>query len=156
MTTYNELETSDAWECVTRKGHHKPNSQRYPDSCGCEEQTRGGYAYRDLVYEQVDAAATTSFDRVRFYHQSDIVLKNADVIKVKTHGWGSRPTTRERINKELPRGFDLVQRDFKVVLSLPCGDVVDVPGAFRLEFNSLPDGVEVTKSNGDKIVDVLL
>lgn len=156
MTTYKELEDSDAWKCVTRKGHHKPNSQRYPDNCGCSAQTRGGYAYRDLVFERVDASVSISFDRVRFYHQSDIVLKSADCIKVKTHGWGSSSTTRERINKELPCGFDLVQRDYMVRLSLPSGDLVDVPETFRLEFNSLDDGgVEVTKTNGDKVVDVV-
>lgn len=100
----------DNFKIVKRGGHHKPNSQGYGANCGCEKSTRGGYAYRDKVAESTNTKAT-EWDRIRFYHQAPVVKKNAEKIRVNTHGHGLNPTTRERINKELPHGYRLRQRD---------------------------------------------
>lgn len=124
----------DNYKITERKGHHKPNSQRYPD-CGCEEETRGGYAYRDKVAESTSKEA--EWDRIRFYHQAPVIKKKNNLIKVDTHGYGNRDTTRERINKELPREFRIVQRDYEVKLKTPEG-LKDAPENFIIE----TDGAE--------------
>lgn len=123
----------DNYKITERKGHHKPNSQRYPHNCGCEPSTSGGYSYRDKVAEATNMKAT-EWDRIRFYHQAPVVKKNADLIQVNTYGHGLNPTTRERINKELPRGFKLKQKNYEVKLRLPNGDLIDVPRRFKIDF----------------------
>jgi len=125
----------DNYKITERKGHHKPNSQRYPDRCGCEESTGGGYAYKDKVAESTNKEA--EWDKIRFYHQAPVVKKKNNLIKVDTHGYGTKRTTRERINTELPRGFRIVQRDREVKLKTPEG-LKDVPEKFTIE----TDGVE--------------
>lgn len=126
-----QLET-DHYKITERKGHHNPHRQhRGGFNCPCEEETRGGYAYRDHVAKATDKAA--EWEKIRFYHQAPVVRKKSDKYKVDTHGYGTSNTTRERINKELPRGFNLIRRDYEVFLQLPTGDKVEVPEKFIIE-----------------------
>jgi len=117
------------WKITERKGHHKPNSQRYPNNCGCHASTDGGYAYRDIVVKST--ADQTKWNTIRFYHQSPVVKKNSDTIKVNTHGYGTSPTTRQRINKELPTGIKLRQKDFELKLEVD-GELKDVGRTFKV------------------------
>lgn len=133
----------DNYKIVKRGGHHKPNSQGYGANCGCEKSTRGGYAYRDKVAESTNTKAT-EWDRIRFYHQAPVIKKNAEKIRVNTYGHGLNPTTRERINKELPHGYRLRQRDYTVKLDTPEG-LKEVPQKF-----DLVDG-EIRRTTGEKV-----
>jgi hypothetical protein len=117
------------WKITERKGHHKPNSQRYPNHCGCHASTDGGYAYRDIV---VKSTADTKWNTIRFYHQSPVVKKNRDTIKVDTHGYGLNSTTRQRINKELPTGIMLRQKDFELKVEVN-GELKDVGRKFKAD-----------------------
>lgn len=135
----------DNFKITERKGHHKPNSQTYGHNCGCEEETRGGYAYRDKVAESTNTKAT-KWDKIRFYHQAPVVKKNADIIRINTYGHGPNPTTRERINKELPRGIKIVQRDYEVKLEVN-GDLVEIPGKFDIDYRT----GEIRETTGNKI-----
>jgi len=123
----------EKFEITKREGHHDPNpSHPRQRGCACEETTKGGYAYRDIVAERIAEDSETEWDRIRFYHQADVVKKNSEVIEVDTHGYGTSSTTRDRINRELPKGFRLVQRDYEVKLRLPNGGLIDVPENFRI------------------------
>lgn len=123
----------DNFKITERKGHHKPNTQRYHQSCGCEPSTPSGNAYRDKVAESTNTKET-KWDRIRFYHQAPVVKKNADVIEVNTYGHEHRPTTRERINMELPKGFRLKQEDHEIKLEVPNGGKIKVPRRFKIDF----------------------
>lgn len=138
-----QLDT-EQFKIIERGGHHKPNSQRYPDNCGCEESTRGGYAYRDIVAESTNTKAT-KWDRIRFYHQAPIVKKNNEKIRVNTYGYGLHRTTRDRINQELPRGLKIVQRDYTVKLEKEDGELIEVPEKF-----DVVDG-EIRRTTGEPI-----
>jgi len=118
------------WKITERKGHHKPNSQRYPNHCGCHASTDGGYAYRDIVAKST--TDKTKWNTIRFYHQSPVVKKNHDTIKVDTHGHGLNPTTRQRINKELPTGLMLRQKDFELKLEVN-GELKEVGRTFKAD-----------------------
>jgi len=123
----------DNFKITERKGHHEPNGQRrHHARCGCKPSTSSGYAYRDKVAERTGGDKEETWDRIRFYHQSPVVKKNADVVEVNTHGHGRNSTTRERINKELPHGFKIRQKDFEVKLELPNGDLMDIPEQFQI------------------------
>lgn len=133
------------FKIVERDGHHEPNGQRgHHARCGCAVETSGGYAYRDKVAESTNTKKTT-WDRIRFYHQSPIVKKNGNIIRVNTYGYGGKPTTRERINKELPTGFRITQTDHEVKLELPNGDEVDIPRQFDIQ----PADNSIRKPSGD-------
>jgi len=135
----------DNFKITERKGHHKPNTQGYGHNCGCEESTRGGYAYRDKVAESTNHKAT-KWDRIRFYHQAPVVKKNSDIIRVNTYGHGLNPTTRERINKELPRGLKIVQRDYTVKLKMN-DELVEIPEKFDIDYRS----GEIRETTGNKL-----
>jgi len=138
----------DNYKITERKGHHKPNGQRrHHAKCGCSASTSGGYAYRDKVAKS--DSETAEWDKIRFYHQSPVVKVNYGVKwLVNTHGHGRNQTTRERINKELPRGFRITQTDFEVMLVLPNGDEIEIPRKFEIDFKAnqikKPDGTVLT------------
>lgn len=139
----------DNYKITERKGHHQPNTQGYGHNCGCEEETQGGYAYRDKVAEST-SHKQTRWDKIRFYHQAQVVKKNGDLIEVDTHGHGLNSTTRERINKELEQGFKIVQRDYEVKLKLPNGDLLELPTEkFQIDFVNN----QVLSSSGDTLVE---
>lgn len=138
------------YKITEKNGHHEPNGQlTHHAKCGCSGTTRGGNAYRDVVVKSETDKA--EWEKIRFYHQSPVVKINYGVKwRVNTHGHGLNPTTRERINKELPRGFKVVQRDYEVKLSLPNGDNIKLPVE---EFDINLQDHTVTKTNGDTIVE---
>ena len=148
-----ELQQQDSKEIIEKSGHHQRNN------CTCVAETDGGNAYRDIVVKYETNGGDTC--RERYYHQSRVVSRYADndelqKIDVHTHGYGSSSTTRERINKEMPSGFRLVQRDYVPMLSLPSGDRVSVPKRFTILYDELEDGwIRVADWNGENcIVDV--
>ena len=154
-----EARESDTKKIIEKSGHHEPNTQRYHRGCGCEGETKGGNAYRDLVIEYETNGGDTATER--FYHQSRVitVYRNEGAIRkvdVNTHGYGGSSATRERINKELPDGFRMTQKDDIPMLELPSGDVVDVPQRFTILYDELEDGwVRVANWDGSKpVVDV--
>lgn len=138
------------YKITDRKGHHKPNGQmRHHAKCGCSASTKGGYAYRDVVVKEDSESA--EWQKIRFYHQSPVVKVDYGVKwVVDTHGHGLNPTTRERINKELPQEFKVVQRDYEVKLSLPNGDTIELPvEKFEIDYRNN----QVVKTNGEVICD---
>lgn len=146
-TPEEQLDT-DNFKITEREGHHKPNSQRrYNARCGCSTSTRGGYAYRDKVAESTNTKET-KWDKIRFYHQSPVVKKNSEIVRVNTYGYGLSSTTRKRINKELPPGFKLKQREFRVMLEVPTGDAIEVPEKFDIQ----PIDNSIREPNGDLIL----
>jgi len=60
-----------------------------------------------------------------------VVKKNSDTIKVDTHGYGTSPTTRQRINKELPTGIMLRQKDFELKVEVN-GELKEVGRNFKV------------------------
>jgi len=141
----------EKYEITKRGGHHPPNTQGYGYNCGCEESTRGGYAYRDKVAEATTSKA--EWQKIRFYHQAPVIKINPHKVRVDTHGHGLNPTTRERINREIPRGFKIVQRDYTVKLRLPNptdenkGGLIDVPEKFEINVRTH----KIKKPSGDLI-----
>jgi len=93
-----------------RDGHHDPNPDYNPRrvqrrSCGCEPQTSGGYAYRDVTVEMPDGRT------VYFYHQSAVVVERDGQYRLDNHGYNTS-TTKERINRYTPGEYFVRQRDF--------------------------------------------
>lgn len=119
-------EMADRGEIVNRGGHHEPDSygrlrldRDDNGNCGCEPQTDGGYAYRDMTIE--DGSLT-----VHYYHQSPIVTEVSQfgtVWQVSSCGYNT-PTTKARINRYLPSGFKVFQTAFDWRLSTPTDDIV--------------------------------
>lgn len=161
-TPLTEAQENEKIEIVEKGGHHTLENTHgvFAVSCGCTPETDGGNAYRDLVteFENNDGATV----RKRYYHQSRVVTtvtnSEGDTTKldINTHGFGDRPTTRERINKELPSGFRMTQKSHVPMLELPSGDLVDVPQRFTIRFDELEDGwIRVANWDGTKpVVDV--
>lgn len=112
---YDEArENGDVTHC---DGWHKP--ARFQDrrhfgqrGCGCDLVTEKG-AYRD---ETVEYDGLT----VHFYHQSPVVTERDGTYRLSSCGYQTS-TTKERINRYLPRGYRVVQRDFVWYLETPEG-----------------------------------
>lgn len=110
---------------VTEKdGYHQPGGRHGP-RCGCELTTRNG-AYRDTTVQMPDGRT------VHFYHQSPVVVRDGATYRLDSHGYRTM-TTKERINRHLPRGWKVIQRDFEWFLTTPDGE--------RREF---ADGMTIT------------
>lgn len=96
-------------ECTHRDGWHRPgrfkDGSRFhrPPRCGCELVTEKG-AYRDEAWE-VDGAT------VHYYHQSPVVVEIDGRYRLDNCGYQTS-TTKERINRYLPSGYRVVQRDY--------------------------------------------
>lgn len=145
----NQQLNMDDYKITERKGHHTPNGQRrHHARCGCSPSTSSGYAYRDIVVKSDSENA--DWDKIRFYHQSPVVkIKYGVEWVINTHGHGRNPTTRERINKDMPQGFRITQTDYEVKLVLPNGDEIEIPEKFKIDYR---DNQVVTPS-GDLICD---
>lgn len=130
------------YKITKESGHHNRHN------CPCVEVTDSGNAYRDVIAERIDNDKEHKWDKIRFYHQADIVKKNAEVVEVDTHGYGNSSTTRERINRELPKGFRVAQRDYSVKLKLPNGGLVDVPENFQI----IPGSREVVNAENQQLI----
>ena len=112
-------------EVLERSGYHQPGSDRFMQGCGCELTTEKG-AYRDVVVEMPDGRV------ILFYHQSPVAVTAPDGrIRLDSHGFKAHagqsgsPTTKERMNRALPGGYKIHQRDFVWYLSQPDGDEVE-------------------------------
>jgi len=159
-TPLQEAQESEKVEIIEKGGRHKPDSQSNGRGCGCREETKGGNAYRDLVTEFKNDNMETV--KKRYYHQSRVVTivkdQNGELRKVdvNTRGYGGSSTTRERINKDLPDGFRMVQREHVLMLQLPSGDIVDIPQRFTIRYDELEEGwIRVANWDGSKpVVDV--
>jgi len=105
-------------ETLEKNGYHKPKA-RQPrhlagirhGGCGCWKTTEKG-AYRDVVVRTEDGK------RVRYYHQTPVFVKKGNLIRLNTGGYRTS-TTKERINRELPPGYRLVQRDREWFIKAP-------------------------------------
>jgi len=158
-TPLTEAQENEKLEIIEKGGRHTLENTHgvCAVSCGCTPETDGGNAYRDLVTEFENNDDNTV--RKRYYHQSRVVTTvtspegDTKKLDINTHGFGDRPTTRERINKELPQGFRMVQRDYIPMLQLPSGDCIDVPKRFVLDFEQIGSGwVRVTNWNKTELV----
>lgn len=92
-------------EVINKEGYHKPDE--YPfhmQSCGCKKTTPKG-AYRDMSVEMDNGTI------VHFYHQTPVVVEQNGTFKVNNGGYETS-STKERINRYLPSGFKVIQRDF--------------------------------------------
>lgn len=109
----------DSGTVVERDGYHQPDSRgpfRRPRSCGCDLTTDKG-AYRDVGVDLSDGRL------VHFYHQSPVVVEYPDG-RLRLSSCGHRTsTTKERINRHLPRGYFVRQEDFEWYLEGPGGRV---------------------------------
>lgn len=110
-------------EIVTKDGWHRPTGtagirDRRP-ACGCEPADGNKGAYRDVTVEMPDGRL------VHFYHQSPIAVTFPDdSVRVSSCGWKTS-TTKERLNRYVPRGYHIVQRDFDWYVKTPDGDRID-------------------------------
>lgn len=100
-------------EIVNRSGYHKvPQNKRFGGrNCGCQKQTEKG-AYRDISVELPNGTT------LNFYHQTLVVANQANVYQIFNGGYRTS-TTKERINRYLPRNFRLYQSDFEWYVSSP-------------------------------------
>lgn len=97
-------------ELLNKDGYHQPGGNRFMPDCGCKKTTKKG-AYRDVSIRLEDTI-------VHYYHQSPIVVQNGDVYRLSSCGWKTS-TTKERINRYLPSGYFVRQRDFEWYLETP-------------------------------------
>lgn len=103
---------------VEKDGYHQCRQ------CYCSLTTRKG-AYRDVTV-QVDGMT------IHFYHQNPVVVEYEDgTYRLSSCGYQTK-TTKERINRYLPRGYYVKQEDFTWYLEKPNDD--------RVEFK---DGMEI-------------
>jgi len=95
----------DRGEVVDKRGYHQPQNASYRQRCGCSLDTDKG-AYRDVTVEMPDGRV------VHFYHQSPVVVQQAGRYRLDSHGYRTS-TTKERINRHLPRGIKVFQEDYE-------------------------------------------
>lgn len=103
-------------EVTNRDGYHQPQN-RHPRqrSCGCELTTEKG-AYRDVTVELPDGRVA------HFYHQTPVVVEEKNgIFRLNSSGYRTS-TTKERINRYLPAGYRLIQRDFDWLVVGPDGE----------------------------------
>lgn len=99
---------------VEKDGYHKPGGGGiHRRGCGCTKTTEKG-AYRDVTVEYEGLT-------VHYYHQSPVVVRDGSRYRISSCGYRTR-TTKERINRYLPRGYYVRQRDFEWVLETPDGE----------------------------------
>lgn len=106
----------DEGEAIDQDSYHQPSRYRPRDrtpDCGCRLTTEKG-AYRDVVVEMPDGRT------VYFYHQSPVVVEIGDRYRLDSCGYRTR-TTKERINRRLPYGYRVKQRDHEWLLDTPDG-----------------------------------
>jgi len=119
--------------CLDRDGYHQPDKRDYnshlPD-CGCENTTKNG-AYRDETFSVAEM-------KFHFYHQNLIVAEDNGFYHLSSCGWKTM-TTKERINRYLPRGYRLYQKDKKWYISAPNDETF----AFEDGMVIRPDGTVV-------------
>jgi hypothetical protein len=114
-------------EVTERSGYHKPNSGTFQRrGCGCTKTTPQG-AYRDVTVVLDERT-------IHYYHQSPVVVEYPDHYRLSGCGYRTR-TTKERINRYIPRGYFVRQIDFDWYLETPDGRE-----AFR-------DGMEIPKED---------
>ena len=119
LRSYGFDEATEAGEITNRDGYHQPRSGgRNAPRCGCSLTTDKG-AYRDVTVEWGDVT-------IHFYHQSAVVVTDGRHYRLDSHGYKTA-TTKERINRYLPSGFKLVQRDYEWYLKCwdPAADYDD-------------------------------
>lgn len=103
-------------EVVNKDSYHQPdNYPRHMESCDCEKTTKKG-AYRDVTVEMPDGRM------VYFYHQTPIVVRKGGRYRLTTGGHQTK-STKERINRHTPSGWNVFQRDFDWYLKNPDGEV---------------------------------
>jgi len=106
---------------LEKSGYHQPGGRgRNAPRCGCSKTTEKG-AYRDVTVELPDGSI------VHYYHQSPVVVRDGQQYRLDNHGYKTS-TTKERINRHIPSGYSVVQRDFTWYVETPDGD--------RLEFEN--------------------
>jgi hypothetical protein len=97
-----------------RSGYHQPgNNGPAVKGCTCARTTDKG-AYRD-VKVRYDGAL------VHFYHQSPVVVTEGRTRRLDSHGYRTQ-TTKDRINRYLPDGYEVYQEDYEWYLETPSGE----------------------------------
>lgn len=103
-------------EVVDRSGYHQPGESFHGRGCGCSLTTSKG-AYRDVSVELPDGRV------VHFYHQSPVVVESSDGTELHVSSCGYKTaTTKERINRHLPRDYYVRQVDYEWILETPNGE----------------------------------
>jgi len=105
-------------EIVEQSGYHQCRN------CSCRLTTEKG-AYRDVSVE-------LNGQTVNYYHQNPIVVTDGERVLVHSCGWLT-PTTKERINRYLPAGYRVFQRDFEWFVSTPDGETVEFEDGMVIE-----------------------
>ena len=82
-------------------------------NCNCRLTTKKG-AYRDVSIE-------LEGNKYHFYHQNLVVKELKDKFVISSCGFKTK-TTKERINRYIPKGYKVIQKDFKWYLIYPDGD----------------------------------
>lgn len=100
---------------VERDGWHSLDERRslhgHHPGCGCRKTTDKG-AYRDVSVEMPDGRV------IHYYHQSPVVVELPDGrLRLSSCGYRTA-TTKERINRHLPSGYFVRQRDFEWYLEM--------------------------------------
>lgn len=104
IPTVRYSEARDEGNVTHEDGYHQPvNGRTGSRACPCELDTQKG-AYRDVTI-QMPSGLT-----LHYYHQSPVVVVLNGRYRLDSHGYRT-PTTKQRINRYLPSGYRVVQRD---------------------------------------------
>lgn len=113
---------------IERSGWHNLGSQY--NRCDCDPlDNLSNASYRDLIIK-------FKGKRIRYYHQHAIAIRDNDELIVSSCGWHT-PTTKERINRELPAGITLYQKDWEWYLKDADGIQVDFVDGIKIRGHSL-------------------
>lgn len=113
-------------EIVEKDSYHQPDTGRRATRCGCSKTTRKG-AYRDVTVELDDGRT------VHYYHQTAVVVEHPNGSYTLNSGGYRTSTTKERINRHLPAGYRLIQRDFEWYVVDPDGDRIDFSDGMEID-----------------------
>ena len=98
--------TETDYRTIVSEGEVVDKSSRHPksDKCDCKFKEKIDY-YRDKVVEYNSKTYI-------LYHTTPIVVKDDfwDTLKLSSGGWKTK-STKERINRHLPKGIKLYQED---------------------------------------------
>lgn len=117
IQTERFTEAVETGEVINRGSYHQPQRSGYWPHCGCKNTTSKG-AYRDVSVKMPDGRT------IHYYHQSPVVVEKDGKYRLDSCGWDTS-TTKERINRYIPRGYRVFQRDFEWFVKTPEDEKTD-------------------------------
>jgi len=106
---------------VEKSGYHQPDMYKRNDALTTDKG-----AYRNAIIEMPDNRT------VYIYHKTPIVTEKEGTYILNNGGWETS-TTKERINRHIPSGYYVRQKDFTWYLETPNNEQIEFKNGMTIE-----------------------